>query len=178
MELHSETANRKIGDDDDDLAEYMRQAGAGASVVDMAQMICDEDRIVLLDGDALCASLENASQNGEGRDVQYFSMRRIEPNEDAAKSASGQQPGLIVMMRKKNVDMDNTKLARETKTQLGQAQPERRSRILNLGLGAAIFALMSVTSLVILSPPYSYAVAAGALAPACIMLARAARKNA
>lgn len=103
MELHSETANRKIGDDDDDLAEYMRQAGAGASVVDMAQMICDEDRIVLLDGDALRASLENASQNGEGRDVQYFSIRRIEPNEDAAKSASGQQPGLIVMMRKKKL---------------------------------------------------------------------------
>lgn len=178
MELHSETANRKIVDDDDDLAEYMRQAGAGAGVVDMAQMIGDEDRIVLLDGDELRASLDNASRDGKGRHVQYFSMRRIEPNADAAKSTSGHEPGLIVMMRKKNVDMDNTKLARETKMRLGQAQPGRRNRILNLGLGAAIFALMSVTSLVILSPPYSYAVATGALAPACIMLVRAARKNA
>ena len=177
MEPHSGTINRKIGDDDDDLAEYVRQAGAGSGVADVVRMIGDGDYLVLLDQDDLRTSLENATRDGKRQHVQCASMRQVNANVGDTMPGPELEPCLVVIRSKKSVDVPNAKLSRETKMRLEKASPERRKGTLNLGLGVTIFALMSVTSLAILSPPYSYAVAVGALAPAGIMLARAARKN-
>ena len=72
----------------------------------------------------------------------------------------------------------HAKLDSKTRERLAQALPRPRLPMLNLGLGVAVFALMSATFLVALSPPLSHVFATGALAPAGIMLARAARRRA
>ena len=178
--LHSESSILKTADDD--LARYIRQA-CDEGECDAAQMIGVEDCFILLDKDDLREHLENASRDGEGKHTVYVSIRQGKNDGEIPLHASGHEHRLVVLRPKKSADMDRARLTHDTRRRLALAPPERakqgrRRGILNLGLGVAILAMMSVTSLAILSPPYSYVVAAGALAPVGIMLARAAGKNA
>lgn len=178
MESHKGIAACNGGNDD--LAEYVRQAGAEGAV-DIASMMDDGDRFVLHGEDPLRACLEADSRVGRGRRTVYISVSPTRKDPESTGHAPGQESKLVVMTDDRVGYEPSARLALETRSRLRPAQPAQpaqRRGILNLGLGVAIFAMMSVTSLAILPQPYSYAVAAGALAPAGIMLAWAARRDA
>lgn len=164
-----------------DPAEFVHGADA-EGVSDIVSMIDDGHCFVLHGEDALLTSLEEACREGRSC-MADVSISQTEGNAEGAKCNLGHKYKLVIVMNKKEGGAPGARLARRTRAQIGQADaeqagPERRQGILNLGLGVAIFAMMSVTSLAILAPPYSYPMAAGALVPAGIMLARAARKHA
>ena len=162
------------------MAEYVRQAGAEGAV-DIASMMDDGDRFVLHGEDPLRACLEADSRVGRGRRTVYISVSSTRKDLESIGHAPDQESKLVVMTDDRVGYAPSARLSLETRSRLRTAQPAQpaqRRGILNLGLGVAIFAMMSVTSLAILPQPYSYAVAAGALAPAGIMLAWAARRDA
>lgn len=164
----------------DDLAEYVRQAGAEGAV-DIASMMDDGDRFVLHGEDPLRECLEADSRDGKKRYTVHISVSTAKKDSEGTRHTPGHESKLVVMTDDKGGYTPSARLALETRSQLRLVQPEQpeqRRGKLNFGLGVAIFAMMSVTSLAILPQPYSYAVAAGALAPAGIMLARAARSDA
>ena len=178
MESHRGIAACNGGDDD--LAEYIRQAGA-EGVVDIASMMDDGDRFVLNGEVPLRACLEADSRDGRRRHTVYISVFPTKKDFETAGHTPGQESRLVVVTDDKGDYTPSARLALETRSRLRPAQPAQPAQqrgILNLGLSVAIFAMMSVTSLAILPQPYSYAVAAGALAPAGIMLAWAARRDA
>ena len=114
--------------------------------------------------------------------IVHVSISLTKGGAEGGKLAPGHESKLVVVVDRKNRDVAGARLAHETRERLEQARPEqarpdRRRGMLNLGLGVAILATMSITSLAILPSPYSYAIAAGALAPVGIMLARAARRH-
>lgn len=164
----------------DDLAEYIGQAGAKGAV-DIANMMDDGDRFVLHGEDPLRECLEADSRDGKKRYTVHISVSPAKKDSESTGRPPGHESKLVVMTYDKVSYTPNARLALKTRSRLRPAQPaqpEQRRGKLNFGLGVAIFAMMSVTSLAILPQPYSYAVAAGALAPAGIMLARAARSDA
>ena len=184
MEPRSRIAVHKTGDDD--LVEYMRQAGVEDAAY-MSRMMGDGDCFVLLDKDDLRTPLEGSLRAGTKRRIVHVSIPLTKGGVEGGKLAPGHESKLVVVMDRKNRDAAGARLAHETRERLEQARPEqarpeqarpdRRRGMLNLGLGVAILATMSITSLAILPSPYSYAIAAGALAPVGIMLARAARRH-
>lgn len=181
MESHRGIAACNGGDDD--LAEYISQAGAEGAV-DIASMMDDGDRFVLNGEDPLRACLEADSRDGRRHHTVYISVFPTKKDFEIAGHTPGQESRLVVVTDDKGDYTPSARLALETRLRLRPAQPaqpaqpEQQRGILNLGLSVAIFAMMSVTSLAILPQPYSYAVAAGALAPAGIMLTWAARRDA
>ena len=184
MEPRSRIAVHKTGDDD--LVEYMRQAGVEDAAY-MSRMMGDGDCFVLLDKDDLRTPLEGSLRAGTKRRIVHVSIPLTKGGVEGGKLAPGHESKLVVVMDRKDRDAAGARLAHETRERLEQARPEqarpeqarpdRRRGMLNLGLGVAILATMSITSLAILPSPYSYAIAAGALAPVGIMLARAARRH-
>lgn len=175
MKPHRATGACKLPDAD--LAEFVHgeDLGCTADVVDMIDGIC----LVLHDKDPLRASLEAACQEGGGGRIAEVSI----PRTGGGRFEPGHKYKLVVIIGEKKSGAPIARLAHRTRSQIGletsgPAGPERQQGMLNLGLGVAIFAVMSVTSLAILAPPYSLAMAAGALAPAGVMLARAARRRA
>ena len=179
MEPRSRIAVHKTGDDD--LVEYMRQAGVEDAAY-MSRMMGDGDCFVLLDKDDLRTPLEGSLRAGTKRRIVHVSIPLTKGGVEGGKLAPGHESKLVVVMDRKDRDAAGARLAHETRERLEQARPEqarpdRRRGMLNLGLGVAILATMSITSLAILPSPYSYAIAAGTLAPVGIMLARAARRH-
>lgn len=164
-----------------DLAEFVHGADV-EGVSDMVSRIDDGHCFVLHGEDDLRTPLEEVCREGKRGRTADVLISQTERDADGTKCNPGHKYKLVVMMSKKG-GTSGARLAHRTRAQIEQADaeqagPERRQGILNLGLGVAIFAMMSVTSLAILAPPYSYPMAAGALVPAGIMLARAARKHA
>lgn len=179
MEPRSSVAVHKTGDDD--LAEYMRQAGVEDAAY-LSRMMGDADCFVLLDKDGLRTPLEGSLRAGTEHRIVHVSISLTKGGVEGGKLAPGHESKLVVVMDRKDRDAAGARLTHETRERLEQARPEqarpdRRRGMLNLGLGVAILATMSITSLAILPSPYSYAIAAGALAPVGIMLARAARRH-
>lgn len=179
MEPRSRIAVHKTGDDD--LVEYIRQAGVEDAAY-MSRMMGDGDCFVLLDKDDLRTPLEGSLRAGTKRRIVHVSIPLTKGGVEGGKLAPDHESKLVVVMDRKDRDAAGARLAHETRERLEQARPEqarpdRRRGMLNLGLGVAILATMSITSLAILPSPYSYAIAAGALAPVGIMLARAARRH-
>lgn len=178
MEPHSWTTLRKI--EDGDLDRYMRLAGS-KDVIDTARAVHDDNCFILHDEDGLVKHLSGLSFESASRCTVRMSM-------SCAGAGGGEGGGpsrggykiMFVQGRKGGGERERrgARLASETKEGLARAQPGRRLRMLNLGLGVTVFAAMSATSLVAISPPLSYVFAAGALAPAGIMLVRAARGHA
>lgn len=176
MKSHSVTATHKMPDGD--LAQFVHGKDLG-DAVDVANMI-DGDCFVLHGEDALRGSLEAACQEGKRGRIVDVSIPQTGRDVEGGKCEPGHKYKLVIMISEKKDGTSSARLTHKTRAQIEpeMAEPERRQGILNLGLGVAIFAVMSVTSLAILAPPYSFAIAAGALAPAGVMLARAARKHA
>ncbi len=174
MEPHSGVALRRI--EDDDLARYMRLAGS-RGVVDAARVVHDDNCFILRNGDGLVEHLEKLSRAGSSRCTVHVSMScEASGGEGAKPPQAGGYKVMFVRSRKEGgEEARGARLASETREGLARARPGRPLRMLNLGLGVTIFATMSATSLVAISPPLSYVFALGALAPAGIMLARAAR---
>ena len=178
MEPHSKTALREI--EDSDLARYMRLAGS-SGVVDTAQVVYDANCFILRKEDGLVEHLGAVASGGAPLHTVRMSMSCTEVEASGADTSPGGKFEIIFMHGWKESRPDaagRARLASKTRERLAQVLPRRRLRLLNLGLGVAIFALMSATSLVALSPPLSYVFAAGALAPAGIMLVRAASGHA
>ena len=178
MGLHSTTALREI--EDSDLARYMRLAGS-MGVVDTARVVYDDNCFILRKEDGLVKHLGAVARGGAPLHTVRMSMSCTETEASGVDTSQDGKFEIIFMQGWKENRPDaagRAKLASKTRERLAQVLPRRRLRLLNLGLGVAIFALMSATSLVALSPPLSHVFAAGALAPAGIMLVRAARGHA
>lgn len=175
MGPHSAEAGR--GGQRGDLAEFFGGEDL-EGVADVVGAIGGGHCFVLRCEDPLRDSLLEACRGvGRGRIVDVLAPRSGRDGE-GAKREPGHEYKIAVVVGGKKGGGPVARLARRTRVQIGLEPPERRPGMLNLGLGVAVFAVMSVTSLAILAPPYSFAIAAGALAPAGIMLARAARRNA
>ena len=178
MEPHSWAAHREI--EDDDLARYMRLPGSDC-IVDAARSVHDAGCFILHKEDGLVKHL-----GAVARDVAPTRTVRMSMSCTGAADAGGNpSPGgrfeiIILRARKDNRSgaAGGARLASKTRERLAWARPGRRLRMLNLGLGVGIFAVMSATFLVAASPPLSHVFAAGALAPAGIMLVRAVRGHA
>ena len=156
----------------------MRLSGA-EGVVDATQVVQGDSCFVLHNEDDLAKCLREASRSGSNRYalhmMSYTVMWKgsiVDPPQD------GRRKIVILVRNRMEADAgaaaESAKLTSKSKKWLARVRPGRRLRMLNLGLGVAIFATMSATSLVALSPPLSYVFAAGALVPAGIMLVRAA----
>lgn len=154
-----------------DLARHMRLPG-GSCIVEAARAIGDDGCFVLRSGDPLVEILCNAPR-GAVRMSLHCADARSGGGDDGANPPRGGRFEVVIVPGRE--DGEAAELSGKTKERLARAQEGRGLRMLNLGLGVAVFAIMSATSLVALSPPLSYVFAAGALAPAGIMLARAAR---
>lgn len=159
----------------------MRLAGS-MGVVDTARAVYDDNCFILRKEDGLVKHLGAVASSGGGA---IHTVRMSMSCTEAGASGESTSPGgrfEIIFMQERKEDLPGAagraKLASKTRERLAQVLPRRRLRPLNLGLGVAVFALMSATSLVALSPPLSHVFAAGALAPAGIMLVRAARGHA
>ena len=164
--------------EDGDLARHMCLAGA-EDVVDATRVIQGDYCFVLRNEDGLAKRLREASRGGPNR----YTLHRMSCTVSwggpiADPSQDGSRKIVILVKNRKEAGTDaaaeSAELTSKSKKWLARMRPGRRLRMLNLGLGVAIFATMSATSLVALSPPLSYVFAAGALVPAGIMLARAA----
>ena len=160
-----------------DLARYMRLPDSRC-VSDAARAIKGDNCFILCRGDDLVERLCKVPHGDSGRRTVRMSMP-CEDGESGAGAWASRGSGLeIILVRGQEdggeVPAERAVLTGKTKKWLDRVRPGRRLRMLNLGLGVAIFATMSATSLVALSPPLSYVFAVGALAPAGIMLARAA----
>lgn len=174
-ERHGRTALGGI--EESDLARHMRLADPGR-LTGAVRAIHDGTCFILHSGDDLVGLLSRASRGDSGRCTVRMSL----PREFEGRGADGKAPrggGFEIIFVERREDggrgsEDRAELTGRTREWLARARPGRRLRMLNLGLGAAIFAAMSAAFLVAMSPPLSYVFAAGALAPAGIMLARAA----
>ena len=179
MEPHSTASLQEM--EEGDLAKHMRLPDSKV-VVDAAQAIHDDNCFILHNEDGLVKHLSKISPDGSGRYTVRMSMSCAGAGAGAGEMAPRGYRFEIILVRGQRGDgpvaAEGAELASRTKGWLARARPGRRLRLLNLGLGVAIFAAMSATSLVAVSPPLSYVFAAGALAPAGIMLARAAGRHA
>lgn len=170
------TRNRPAlqGTEDDDLAKYMRLAGS-RRMVDTTQVIHDDECFILHSEDGLVKPLSKIPRVDSKRYTVHMSMQCTEAGGDPSQDDRFE----IIFVRERKGDgqgaAEGAELTSKSKKWLNRMRPGRRLRMLNLGLGVAVFATMSAISLVALSPPLSYVFAAGALAPAGIMLIRAAR---
>lgn len=170
--------------EDGDLARHMRLAGA----VDAARAVQGDCCFVLHSEDGLARRLREASRGGPGRHALHMMSYTAAGAAGGGPIAGPPQDGgrkIVILVRNRReagrgagagagVAVESAELTSKSKKWLARMRPGRRLRMLNLGLGVAIFATMSATSLVALSPPLGYVFAAGALAPAGIMLVRAA----
>lgn len=152
-------------------------------VVDTARVVYDDNCFILRKEDGLVKHLGAVASSGGGGAI--HTVRMSMSCTEAGASGANTSPGgrfEIIFMQERKEDLPGAagraRLASKTRERLAQVLPRRRLRLLNLGLGVAVFASMSATSLVALSPPLSHVFAAGALAPAGIMLVRAARGHA
>lgn len=173
MEQHSGAAPQEV--EDGDLDRYMRLAGS-RGMIDAARVLRDDGCFIVRSGDVLGSHLGRLSSGGAGRRIVRMSVLGA-GGDGAGQFQEGGYEIIFVRGRKEAVaekDGGGARLAGRTKRRLARARPGRRLRLLNLGLGVAVFAIMSATSLVALSPPLGHIFAAGALAPAGIMLIRAA----
>ena len=176
MEPHSGAALQKI--EDGDLDRYMCLAGS-KGVIDTARVIQDDNCFILRNEDGLVEYLNRLSFQSAGCCTVRMSVSGAEGEGSGQPRKVGYKI-IFVQGRKEAGERKDrgARLASKTRKGLARARPGRRLRMLNLGLGAAVFATMSAISLVAISPPLSYIFAAGALAPAGIMLIRAARGHA
>ena len=172
MEPRSRMALQEI--EDDDLARYMRLAGS-RRMVDTTQVIHDDKCFILRSEDGLVKHLNRISHV----DPKRYTVRMSMQCTGSGSGASQDDKFEIIFVRERKGDgagkAEGAELTGKSKKWLARVRPGRGLRMLNLGLGIAIFATMSATSLVALSPPLSYVFAAGALAPAGMMLVRAAK---
>ena len=173
--------------EDGDLARHMRLAGAECAA-GATRVVQGDCCFVLHSEDGLAKRLRKASRGGPGR----YALHTMSYTATGAGAGEGPIAGpsqdggrkiVILVPNRREAGAgagaaagaaERAELTSKSKKWLARMRPGRRLRMLNLGLGVAIFATMSATSLVALSPPLSYVFAAGALAPAGIMLARAA----
>lgn len=162
--------------EDGDLARHMRLAGA-EGVVDATRVIQGDCCFVLHGEDGLAKRLREASRSGPDR-YTLMSYTAAGGGPIAGPPQDGGRKIVILVRNRREAGTgaaaESAELTSKSKKWLAGVRPGRRLRMLNLGLGVAIFATMSATSLVALSPPLGYVFAAGALVPAGIMLARAA----
>lgn len=177
MEPHNGAALQEI--EGDDLARHMRLDDP-KEVVHTTQAFYGDDSFILHNEDGLVKQLSKQLHNGASRHTVRMSMPRTgaEGDEGAMRSQDDKFVFTIVLERSKSVGRatEGSKLASRTSEWLARVRPKPRLNIRNIGIGLAVFAAMSATSLVVWHPPLSYVLAAGALAPAGVMLARAAGK--
>ena len=161
--------------EDCDLARHMRLP-VDSCVVDAARAIGGGNCFILHGDDPLVGILCGASsRGGPGRGAVRMSLQcsNAESREGSGPPRGGRFE--VVILPGGEEGGEAAKLACKTRDMLARAREGRGLRMLNVGLGVAIFATMSATSLVAVSPPLGYVFAAGALAPAGIMLVRAVR---
>ena len=178
MEPHSRTAPREI--EDDDLAKHMRLPGS-EGIVDTARSVHDAGCFILHKEDGLVEHLGTVARDDAPTRTVRMSMSCTEAADAAGNPSPGGRFEIIILRAQKDNRpgaAGGARLASKTRERLARTRPGRRLRMLNLGLGVGIFAAMSATFLVAASPPLSHVFAAGALAPAGIMLVRAARGHA
>lgn len=161
--------------EDCDLARHMRLP-VDSCVVDAARAIGGGNCFILHGDDPLVGILCGASsRGGPGRGAVRMSLQcsNAESREGSGPPRGGRFE--VVILPGGEEGGEAAKLACKTRDMLARAREGLGLRMLNVGLGVAILATMSATSLVAVSPPLGYVFAAGALVPAGIMLARAAR---
>ena len=175
MEPHKGAALQEI--EVDDLAKFMR-LNDSREMVYTAQAFYGDGTFVLHNEDDLVKKLSGPSHDGPIRHTVRMSMPRTGAEDgEGARRPRGKFELTFVLKRTEGIGRaaEGARLADKTREQLARVRQGPRLHMLNVGLGAAVFAVMSASSLVLLSPPLSYVFAAGALAPAGVMLARAAR---
>ena len=178
MEPHSWTIHGEI--EDDDLARYMRVPGS-KGIVDTARSVHDAGCFILHKEDVLVKHLGTVARDDAPTRTVRMSMSCTEAADADGNPSQGGEFEIIILRERKDSRLDaagGARLDSKTRERLARMRPGRRLRMLNLGLGVGIFAAMSATFLVAASPPLSHVLAAGALAPAAIMLVRAARGHA
>ena len=176
-EPHGIAALREM--EERDLARYMRLPDSRC-VSDAARAIKGDNCFILCRGDDLVERLCKVPHGDSGRRTVRMSMP-CEDGESGAGAEAGAPRGgglEIILVRGREdggeVPAERAVLTGKTKRRLARARGGQWLRMLNLGLGVAIFATMSATFLVAVAPPLGYVFAAGSLAAAGIMLARAA----
>lgn len=177
MEPHKGAALQEI--ECDDLARRMR-LGDPKGVAYTAQAFYIDGMFVLHNEDGLVKKLSEPSHDGPIRHTVLMPMPRTgaEDGEGAMLSQDDKFEFTVVLERSESVGRatEGSRLASRTREWLARVRPKPPLNIRNIGIGLAVFAAMSATSLVVWHPPLSYVLAAGALAPAGVMLARAAGK--
>lgn len=153
----------------------MRLIGSRGAI-DAARAFQDDGCFIVRSGDALGRHLGRLYPEGAGGRIVRMSVLGAGGN-GAGRPREGEYEIVFVQGRREAGAEENggARLAGRTKWRLARARPGRRLRLLNLGLGVAVLAAVSAISLAAISPPLGYIFAAGALAPAGIILIRAAR---
>lgn len=173
MGRHSGAALQEI--EDGDLDRCMRLAGS-RGMIDAARVLQDGGCFILRSGDALGSHLGRLFPEGAGGRIVRMSVSSAAGGDGAGRPREGGYEIVFVRGRRDAGAKENggARLAGRTRRRLARARPGRRLRLLNLGLGVAVLAAVSAISLAAISPPLGHIFAAGALAPAGIMLIRAA----
>ena len=178
MEPHKGAALQEI--EVDDLAKYMRLDDT-REMVYTTQVFYDDGMFALHNEDGLVKKLSGPSHDGPIRHTVRMSMPRTGAEDgEGARRPRGKFELTFVLKRMEGIEgaTEGARLADKIRERLARVRPKPRLHMRNIGIGLAVFVALSATSLVLWHPPLSYVLAAGALAPAGIMLARAAGKYA